>query len=58
MSRLLYRLGRAAALRPWRFIVVWLVLVAAMAGLSGVAGEPCTTTTRWPGRARSRPPTC
>ncbi|GGP92779.1 RND superfamily putative drug exporter [Actinomadura coerulea] len=38
MSRLLYRLGRAAALRPWRFIVVWLVLVAAMAGLSGVAG--------------------
>jgi RND superfamily putative drug exporter len=38
MSRLLYRLGKAAALRPWRFILVWLVLVAAMAGLSGVAG--------------------
>jgi RND superfamily putative drug exporter len=38
MSRLLYRLGRAAALRPWRFIAVWLVLVAAMAGLAGVAG--------------------
>ncbi|TDD76519.1 MMPL family transporter [Actinomadura darangshiensis] len=38
MSRLLYRLGRAAAVRPWRFIVVWLALVAAMAGLAGVAG--------------------
>ncbi|TDC92728.1 MMPL family transporter [Actinomadura sp. 7K507] len=38
MSRLLYRLGRAAALRPWRFIVVWVVLVASMAGLAGVAG--------------------
>ncbi|XRQ03454.1 MMPL family transporter [Actinomadura welshii] len=38
MSRLLYRLGKAAALRPWRFIVVWVVLVAAVAGLAGVAG--------------------
>ncbi|MBD2893673.1 Membrane protein YdfJ [Actinomadura sp. RB99] len=38
MSRLLYRLGKAAALRPWRSIVVWLVLVGAMAGLAGVAG--------------------
>ncbi|MFB4308094.1 MMPL family transporter [Actinomadura sp. GTD37] len=38
MSRLLYRLGRAAALRPWRFIVVWLVLVAAAAGSAGAAG--------------------
>ena len=38
MSRLLYRLGRSAALRPWRFIVVWLALVAAVAGFAGVAG--------------------
>ncbi|MEU5988595.1 MMPL family transporter [Spirillospora sp. NPDC047418] len=38
MSRLLYRLGRAAAARPWRFVVVWLVLVAAAAGFAGVAG--------------------
>lgn len=38
MSRLLYRLGKAAALRPWRFIAVWVVLVAAVAGLAGVAG--------------------
>ncbi|WP_242901668.1 MMPL family transporter [Actinomadura terrae] len=38
MSRLLYRLGRAAALRPWRFVVVWLVLIGAMAGIAGVAG--------------------
>jgi RND superfamily putative drug exporter len=35
---MLYRLGKAAALRPWRFIVVWLVLVAAVGGLAGVAG--------------------
>ncbi|NEA22110.1 MMPL family transporter, partial [Actinomadura bangladeshensis] len=38
MSRLLYRLGRAAASRPWRFIVVWLVIVAAVAGFAGAAG--------------------
>ncbi|TYB43506.1 MMPL family transporter [Actinomadura chibensis] len=38
MSRLLYRLGKAAALRPWRFVAVWLVLIGAMAGLAGVAG--------------------
>ncbi|HEY8482050.1 MAG TPA: MMPL family transporter, partial [Spirillospora sp.] len=38
MSRLLYRLGKAAALRPWRFIGVWVVVVAAAAGLAGVAG--------------------
>jgi RND superfamily putative drug exporter len=38
MSRLLYRLGKAAALRPWRFILVWLALVAAVGGLAGVAG--------------------
>ncbi|MFI0444704.1 MMPL family transporter [Actinomadura sp. 6N118] len=38
MSRLLYRLGRAAALRPWRFVLVWVLLVGAVAGVSGVAG--------------------
>ncbi|MFD0686618.1 MMPL family transporter [Actinomadura fibrosa] len=38
MSRLLYRLGKAAALRPWRFVVAWLVIVGAVAGLAGVAG--------------------
>ncbi|TDD66860.1 MMPL family transporter [Actinomadura rubrisoli] len=38
MSRLLYRLGRAAALRPWRFVIVWLVLVGVVAGVAGVAG--------------------
>ncbi|MFF5263363.1 MMPL family transporter [Actinomadura viridis] len=38
MSRLLYRLGRAAALRPWRFIVAWVLVVGALGGLAGVAG--------------------
>ncbi|OLT27620.1 hypothetical protein BJF79_42565 [Actinomadura sp. CNU-125] len=38
MSRLLYRLGRAAALRPWRFVVVWLALVAAVGGAAAVGG--------------------
>ncbi|MGH3243056.1 MAG: MMPL family transporter, partial [Spirillospora sp.] len=38
MSRLLYRLGRAAALRPWRFIAAWLVLIAVVAGLAGTVG--------------------
>ncbi|TDE32311.1 MMPL family transporter [Actinomadura sp. 6K520] len=38
MSRLLYRLGKAAALRPWRFIAAWLAIVAVLAGLAGVAG--------------------
>ncbi|WP_344598384.1 MMPL family transporter [Actinomadura vinacea] len=38
MSRLLYRLGRTAALRPWRFIVAWVLVVAAVGGVAGVAG--------------------
>ncbi|RFU42477.1 MMPL family transporter [Actinomadura logoneensis] len=38
MSRLLYRLGRAAALRPWRMIIVWLVAVGALFGLAGAFG--------------------
>ncbi|GAA4229485.1 MMPL family transporter [Actinomadura meridiana] len=38
MSHLLYRLGRAAALRPWRFIGAWVVLIGVVAGLAGVAG--------------------
>ncbi|WP_026405575.1 MMPL family transporter [Actinomadura rifamycini] len=38
MSRLLYRLGRAAALRPWRFVVVWLALVAAVGGAAAAGG--------------------
>ncbi|WP_018655045.1 MMPL family transporter [Actinomadura flavalba] len=38
MSRLLYRLGRAAALRPWRFVVAWLLLVGALGGAVAVTG--------------------
>src|SRR5687767_12342516 len=38
MSRLLYRLGRAAALRPWRFIVAWVLFAGALGGVAGVAG--------------------
>ncbi|GAA1543558.1 MMPL family transporter [Actinomadura kijaniata] len=38
MSRFLYRLGRAAALRPWRVVVAWVLFVGAAAGVSVVAG--------------------
>ncbi|MFI0354705.1 MMPL family transporter [Actinomadura sp. 9N407] len=38
MSRLLYRLGRAAALRPWRFIVAWVLVVGAVGGVAAVGG--------------------
>ncbi|MEV4258393.1 MMPL family transporter [Spirillospora sp. NPDC049652] len=38
MSRLLYRLGKAAALRPWRMIIIWLIAVGAVFGLAGAFG--------------------
>ena len=40
MSGLLYRWGRVAALRPWRVIAVWLVMVVAvLAASTGVGRE-------------------
>ncbi|MQY02731.1 MMPL family transporter [Actinomadura macrotermitis] len=38
MSRLLYRLGRSAAARPWRMIVLWVLVVAALGGAAAVGG--------------------
>ncbi|MBC6457057.1 MMPL family transporter [Actinomadura sp. HBU206391] len=38
MSRLLYRLGSAAARHPWRVISVWVVLMAVMAAMAGTVG--------------------
>lgn len=38
MSRLLHRLGRGAALHPWRTISAWLVVAAAVAGLAAAFG--------------------
>src|SRR5689334_25403828 len=38
MSRLLHRLGRGAALHPWRTISAWLVVAAAVATLAAVFG--------------------
>lgn len=38
MTRMLYRLGGAAAAHPWRTLGIWLVVVAVTAGLAGVAG--------------------
>ena len=38
MTRMLYRLGGAAAAHPWRTLGIWLVVVAIAAGLAGVAG--------------------
>ncbi len=38
MTRMLYRLGGAAAAHPWRTLGIWLVVVAITAGLAGVAG--------------------
>ena len=38
MSRLLHRLGRGAALHPWRTLSVWLVVAAAAASLAATFG--------------------
>ena len=38
MSRLLYRLGRGAALHPWRTLTLWALAAALVLGLAAVAG--------------------
>jgi RND superfamily putative drug exporter len=38
MSRLLYRLGRGAALHPWRVIGLWVLAATLVFGLASVAG--------------------
>jgi RND superfamily putative drug exporter len=38
MSRLLYRLGRGAALHPWRTLGLWVLAAALVFGIASVAG--------------------
>ena len=38
MTRMLYRLGGAAAAHPWRTLAIWLVVAALATGLAGAAG--------------------
>ena len=38
MSRLLYRLGRGAALHPWRTLGLWVLTALVVFGLASVAG--------------------
>ena len=40
MSRLLYRLGKASARRPWRVIAAWLIAAMAVAGVAAGFGGP------------------
>jgi len=38
MTRMLYRLGSAAATHPWRVLATWLIVVAAAVGLAATVG--------------------
>ncbi|GAA3168641.1 MMPL family transporter [Blastococcus jejuensis] len=38
MTRMLYRLGGAAAAHPWRTLAIWVVVAALATGLAGAAG--------------------
>ena len=49
MSQLLYRLGQLAARRHWRMIAAWVVIAAAVIGLSQTAGASFTNDYRVPG---------
>jgi putative drug exporter of the RND superfamily len=49
MNSRLYRLGRFAAIHPWRVIAGWLVVVAVIASLSIAFGEPTTDNLEVPG---------
>ncbi len=49
MSNALYRLGRMAALHPWRVIAVWLVLAVTVLGASGAIGETLKDESAVPG---------
>jgi len=49
MTRALYRLGRGAALHPWRVIAVWVVLAVGVVGLNRSVGGETTDDFRLPG---------
>src|ERR1044072_5208294 len=55
MSRLLYRLGRGAALHPWRTLGLWVLAATLGFGLASVAGGK--THDDWDGPNPHRPPT-
>jgi putative drug exporter of the RND superfamily len=49
MSHALYRLGRAAARKPWRVIGLWLILATAVVATSGIAGRALDDSIAVPG---------
>ncbi len=54
MSMFLYRLGRAAALHPWRMIGAWLVIAVAVLGLQVTVGGETSDDFRIPGTEAQR----
>lgn len=54
MSRLLYRLGRAAARHPWRVIAAWVAALAFIAGLAVSFGGPFKDDYSLPGTGSQR----
>lgn len=54
MSRLLYRLGKAAARRPWRVIATWLIAAMAVAGVAASFGGPFQDDYTLPGTGSQR----
>ena len=54
MSRLLYRLGHAAARHPWRTVSAWLLIVVSAVALSGAIGGPTNDTFTLPGSESQR----
>ena len=54
MSRFLHRLGRGAALHPWRTLGAWVLAAAIVFGLAGASAAPRTTTGTCPGAGPAR----
>jgi RND superfamily putative drug exporter len=54
VSRLLYRLGKAAAQRPWRIIATWFVAALLVAGISATVGGPFEDDYTLPGTGSQR----
>ena len=54
MTGALYRLGGACARHPWRVIVVWLVAIAALAGLTSALGGSYRDEATAPGTSSAR----
>ena len=54
MSRLLYRLGHAAARHPWRTLTAWLLIAVSAVALSGAIGGTTNDTFTLPGSESQR----